>query len=160
MADSRLEEVPVLRAKARDVRTVASLLRPIALTKICQVNVSDAGLQVVTEINGVLQANAYIGSGLFDEYIYNPPAEDIHEWEDDETGLDSQATITTFDVSLETWLQCLNIYNTAAGVVTNPSNNGKMANGRDTDVRKTPFVRGHTVVDMIYAGRGHPLILE
>lgn len=158
MAERELEKnLPVLKAKARDVRTVASLLRPISLTKICQVNVSEAGLQVVTEINGVLQANAYIGAGLFDEYTYNPPQEDIDAFEDDVIG---SAIVTTFDVSLETWLQCLNIYNTAAGVVTNSSNSSKMSIARESDMRRAPFMRGRTVVEMIYMGRGHPLILE
>jgi len=160
MVDRGLEVEPVLRAKARDVRTVASLLRPIALTKFCQVNVSEAGLQIVTELNGVLQATAYIGSGLFDEYQYNPSAEDLYDLEDEESGPDNHTPITTFDLSLETWLQCLNIYNTAAGVVTNPSNSSKVAAGRDSDVRKTPFVRGRTVVEMTYAGKGEPMILE
>lgn len=161
MADREVgKSLPVLKAKARDVRTVASLLRPISLTKICQVNVSEAGLQVVTEINGVLQANAYIGAGLFDEYTYTPPQEDIDALEEDESDLIGSAIVTTFDVSLETWLQCLNIYNTAAGVVTNSSSNNKMAMTRDLDMRRAPFMRGRTVVEMIYMGRGHPLILE
>lgn len=151
---------PVLRARARDVRTVASLLRPIAFTSICQVTISEPGLQIVTELNGVLQATAYIGCGMFDEFVYAPEPRDVPD-DDEEEGI----AVSTFDVSLSTWLSCLNIYGTAAGNFSSASSSDKDAGrqgvlAREPDFRRAPFARGKTVVEMTYAGVGHPLTLE
>ncbi|UZJ52688.1 hypothetical protein CBS101457_002008 [Exobasidium rhododendri] len=151
---------PVLKAVVRDVRTFALILRAIAFTTLCHVSVADYGLQFTTEVNGVLQATAYLTAGLFNEYTYTAQQEDIDQRDDDDEDLPA----SIFEISLSDLLVCLNIYGNAG--ISIP---GK-AKERDEDValrkereRRFPSNGGgpiDTEMTIIYEGQGSPLRLE
>jgi cell cycle checkpoint protein len=102
--------------------------------------------------------------GLFDEYEYNYPAED------DEIAVPS----TTFEIALDTLVECLNIFGSGGGVIIPaPSEkNGKRGwhnKGDDNDDRpnrtgalKTSWNKGAekvTMMKMTYQDTGYPLTL-
>lgn len=120
----------------------------------------------------VLQATAYLSSGLFADYEYNssdePDTNGTTRADNDEEDDDSEADIATtvFEVSLSDLLVCLNIYGNTSTTA------GKTREGEE-DLATT---RGHrdfgrsegmgdgggvgTEMRLRYDGVGHPLILE
>lgn len=166
MTQRRNRSEPVIRARLNDARILASLLRPIAFTKFCQVIVSSAGLQVVTELNGVIQATAYVGRALFDEFDFKPSTDESrgNGFDDTFASDDDEPPVAIIDVSLERWLMCLNIYGQTSGIFPTAYKGTRgeaqtygVAGREQESMRRTPFSRAKTAVDMVYVGHGHPL---
>lgn len=67
-------------------------------------------------------ARAYIPLSLFDEYTYNPePQEEPSSQDSDADG----EPITTFTISLDTLLECLNIFGTGSSSLSQASMEGR-----------------------------------
>ncbi|WWC69155.1 uncharacterized protein I206_103091 [Kwoniella pini CBS 10737] len=90
------QSIPVLVAETNDVRPLARLLRGIGLKHNAVMEISEAGLAVTVEEVRTLCAIAWIPTGLFTSFTYNPPS-----------------TPATFELSLDALLQCLNIFGNA-----------------------------------------------
>jgi hypothetical protein len=126
---------------------------------LCQVAIGEYGLQVITQVNGVLQATAYLSAGLFNSYAYHPQQRDIDEVCDD----DESAPSSSFETSLNDLLVCLNIYGNAGLSLPGKSKEKE----EDAMVRKEREKRASlngddlsTEMKVLYEGRGYPLILE
>jgi hypothetical protein len=156
----------MLRAIAfTPVGSIMSCGRLVLLTlydeQLCQVTISAMGIQVITEVNGVLQATAYLSSGLFAEYHYNPAQQDIDI--DDLDADDSQLSTTVFELSLSDLLVCLNIYGNAGISVPGKAKESDEDAARRRERERMANIRGEslaTEMRLQYAGSGSPLILE
>lgn len=127
--------------------------------QLCQVTASGYGLQVITEVNGVLQATAYLSSGLFAEYEYNAPQEDMELVDDSE--LDAPSSI--FETSLSDLLVCLNIYGNAGISVPGKAKESEEESARRRERERQALLKGvhlDTELRLLYEGRGSPLILQ
>lgn len=129
--------------------------------QLCQVTVSALGIQVITEVNGVLQATAYLSSGLFAEYHYNPAPQDIDN--DVLDADDPQSSTTVFELSLSDLIVCLNIYGNAGISVPGKAKESEEDAARRKERERVASIRGEslaTEMRLLYAGKGGPLILE
>ncbi|WVW82758.1 hypothetical protein I302_104769 [Kwoniella bestiolae CBS 10118] len=98
------QDLPVLVAETNDVRAFARLLRGIGLKHNAVMEISEAGFAVTVEEVRTLCAIAWIPTNLFTSFTYNPPP-----------------TPATFEFSLDSLLQCLNIFGNAGSTSTNVS---------------------------------------
>ncbi|GBE82696.1 hypothetical protein SCP_0410810 [Sparassis crispa] len=110
----------VLAASVRDVRYFAALLRGVNFGNRATVNISEVGLTVSVEDARTLLGTAYIFRDVFDDYTYNPEAlsssQDSSQKEDE----DEEQRNTAFEIPLNTFIECLNVFGTAGGVATTP----------------------------------------
>jgi cell cycle checkpoint protein len=133
-----------------------------------------------------LAARAYIPLSLFDEYKYKPDPTEAHSSQDEEP---YEEPITTFTVSLDTLLECLNIFGTGSSFLSqasmenqkrkkwkhdsDDSDGGRGDRGKGGGRRGGGPPKGNTTINqffwsnnekktgmrMTYAGLGHPLTL-
>lgn len=131
--------------------------------QLCQVTLSTMGIQVITEVNGVLQATAYLSSGLFAEFSYNAPQADLDAVLEDQTDGGEQQPTTVFELSLSDLLVCLNIYGNAGISVPGKAKESDEEAARRKERERMASIRGEslaTQMRLLYAGSGSPLILE
>jgi hypothetical protein len=177
-----MKRQPVLRAVVRDVRSFALMLRAIAftpvskqgnvnllmcrhltigsLTQLCQVTVSEAGLQVITEVNGVVQGTCYLSPGLFNEYSYHAQQEDIEALDDE---FEDAPPSSIFETSLHDLLVCLNIYGNAGISVSGKAKESEEDARRRKELERRAALVGETLkttMRIIYQRSGSPLVLE
>jgi cell cycle checkpoint protein len=127
-------------------------------------------------------ARAYIPLSLFDEYTYTPEPQDPSATQESESGGEAN---TTFEIPLDTLMECLNIFGTAMSSFSQAYfDNRKKKRWRqeegDEDEgggrgrgKRGGAPKGNTTIDqffsssgekktgmrMTYAGAGHPLTL-
>lgn len=133
-----------------------------------------------------LAARAYIPLSLFDEYTYRPDPQDASSSQGEEA---DEEPMTTFTISLDTLLECLNIFGTGSSFLSqasmenqkrkkwkhdsDDSDDGRGNHGKGRGRRGGGPPKGNTTIDqffwssnekktgmrMTYAGSGHPLTL-
>ncbi|KAG6334883.1 hypothetical protein ID866_4207 [Astraeus odoratus] len=120
---SEAEELkPVLTASVHDVRYIVALLRGINFASRASVTLSaDAGITVTVEEARSLLATSYIYSDHFDEWNYS--VDIIRPVSSQLSDADNDPSYTSFEIPLNTLIECLNIYGTA----TMPSSGGGSA---------------------------------
>lgn len=145
--------------------------------------IEEAGLTISVEEGRTLIARAYIPVSLFDDFKYTPPPQDKEE---QPSSQDSEADPgTMFAISLETLLECLNIFGTGGSGISQSSleNRKKKKWKHDSDDsddgggrrqhKRNGIPKGNTTLDQFfftgggkktgmrlsYAGAGHPLVL-
>ncbi|KZT11577.1 Rad1-domain-containing protein [Laetiporus sulphureus 93-53] len=179
---SQEDQDKTLIASVHDLRYFVALLRGISFNNRATVRASAAGLAIFVEEARSLLAVAYIFSGIFDEYIFNPepPSGSAPESSQEE---DSCAV---FEIPLNTLTECLNVFGTAtaSNSASNASRFRKWGdNGEDDEEehlnqggsgRNNPDpARGSgngridqyfgsdkgTGMRLTYAGPGHPVTL-
>ncbi|KAF7768069.1 hypothetical protein Agabi119p4_7312 [Agaricus bisporus var. burnettii] len=168
------QRAPVLTASMHDLRYFSALLRGINFTNRATVTVTRQGLTVKVEEARTVTGTAFVFSDVFDEYVYHSENSDAEgQAQSSQTELD----IIAFEVSLNTLIDCLNIFGTA-GLATStggssnrrwkrPGEGSDHESGDDHDARARanriePFVGAsekHTGMRMTYAGSGYPLTL-
>ncbi|KAE9398343.1 Rad1-domain-containing protein [Gymnopus androsaceus JB14] len=119
---SQVESLPTLKASVHDVRYFCALLRGVNFanvsTRFSQINsLNDRGLVVVVEEARTLLGKAYIFADVFDEFTFNA---DIPEAQPSQS---QQAEVpdSIFEIPLNLFLECLNIFGTAGGSASNKS---------------------------------------
>ena len=100
-SDVETGEGPYLLCQTNNVRKVSNMLKAIHIKDQATVIISAKGMRVVVEDAGVLQANAFLQSALFENYQVSETCE--------------------FGISLNTLLQCLNIFGLSSNINTVPS---------------------------------------
>ncbi|KAF8579470.1 Rad1-domain-containing protein [Ramaria rubella] len=171
-----------LVASLHDVRPLATMLRGVSFCSDATVMLSEAGLTVSVEEAKTLVARAYVPFSMFDEYKYNPPPQDLSSSQDADP---EDEPSTTFEISLDTLLECLNIFGTGAASSSHmsfenrkrkkwkhDSDDSDEGRGRGREKRGRP-PKGNATIDqffsssgekktsmrMTYAGVGNPLTL-
>ncbi|KIM53703.1 hypothetical protein SCLCIDRAFT_426684 [Scleroderma citrinum Foug A] len=103
------ESKPVLKASVNDVRYIIALLRGINFSDRASITLSaDAGVVVTGDDARTLLATSYIYSDHFDEWNYavdapQPVSSQL-------SGADADPSSVSFDIPLNTLIECLNIY--------------------------------------------------
>lgn len=106
------ESKPVLTASVNDVRYIVALLRGINFSNRASVTLSaDLGIIVTVEEARTLLATSYIYSDHFDEWNYSAEISGPASSQLSDPHVDP-STIT-FEIPLNTLIECLNIYGTA-----------------------------------------------
>ncbi|TCD60781.1 ssDNA endodeoxyribonuclease [Steccherinum ochraceum] len=103
----------VLTASVRDLRHFATLLRGINISKKALIEINDVGMIVTVEEARSLLATAWIQKGVFDEFVYHPPGQNAQP--DNSQEADPEIRNALFEVLLQPFVDCLNIFNTAGG---------------------------------------------
>jgi len=153
------------------------------------ISIADAGLKVSVEDGKTLTGQAYIPISMFDEFKYKRHTRDVsQEYDldqnrdrDQDSDNDSDAE-ATFDIPINTLLECLNIFGTGFSVaVTDNKKRKKWKQDSDGSDRETGWSRSKKTVPpknnatidqfffsdggkktgmrMSYAGVGYPLVL-
>ncbi|CAD6885997.1 unnamed protein product [Tilletia controversa] len=133
---------PVLVAKVEDVRSLASLIRPIAHAAHATISVEEAGLTFVTEYDRCVHARAWINAPLFSTFDVhlkptkpaqpNPESKFTLDSFDDGnfTGLTSVADASSsssstpkaeFEINLHSFLEAIDIFGGASTIKANAS---------------------------------------
>lgn len=121
------------------------------------------GIQVITEVNGVIQATAYLSTGLFASYYYkdksrqNSVEDEVDDYDDEDT------SNTVFEVSLSDLLVCLNIYGNAGISVPGKAKDSEEEVARRKERDRQAANKGidlSTEMRLLYHGSGSPLILQ
>ncbi|CAO1638122.1 unnamed protein product [Parajaminaea phylloscopi] len=171
----------VLKAQLSDVRSLASLLRPVAIATVASVTISTAGLRVVTEQERCVQAVAYVSSAIFSRFDFRPPSPSASrqhaEYTDDLDSLDPDQASLEFDINLATLLECINIFGGATASASSasswqqqPNSSGKAwrsgfePTGDGSDFTQMaskpgPDAGRATTMQIRWKGIGYPLIL-
>lgn len=163
----------VLNAQINDARVLATLLKPIAISAVASVSVSEAGLRVVTEQDRCVQAVAYVSAAVFSRFEFNPPSVEASYADDDD-----DAPQLDFDINLNTLLECINIFGGTSGPASSSSwQQQKDARGKrfgggagntwqpataapyEATTRQNQDFKPATTVQMRWKGIGSPLIL-
>ncbi|KAF8334037.1 Rad1/Rec1/Rad17 [Cantharellus anzutake] len=98
----------IFTASISDVRPFASILRGVMLSNRATLIISNAGITVtVEEMRTSLGklSKAYVLKAFFDEFEYNPPLEVVQDG-----GMGESGGPTTFEIALDTFLECLNVF--------------------------------------------------
>ncbi|KAI9637818.1 putative DNA repair protein Rad1 [Dioszegia hungarica] len=156
MKASQAGATQILVAQTDDVRPFARLLRGIGLKHNAVMVISNEGFEITVEEVKTLSAIAYIPTNLFQTFTYAPPDDDA----------------PAFEISLDSLLQCLNIFGNAGSAGSGSALNnmggkkqrrwaGEGEGGGDDD---TSFSSGRgggrerrTGMRMTWAGHGEPL---
>ncbi|KAF7294675.1 hypothetical protein MIND_01004500 [Mycena indigotica] len=126
MSDS--QQPPVLKASVHDLRYFSTLLRGVNFVNRATVTITQTGFVVVVEEARTLLATAYIFSEIFDEYTYNSDSTEqtvAHSQGSDGDESQKLEENAAFEISLNTLIECLNIFGTAG-------NNSTAKQGRFT----------------------------
>ncbi|KAF9009470.1 Rad1/Rec1/Rad17 [Cyathus striatus] len=173
------EDAPlVLSASLHDIRYFTSLLRGVNFTNRATVIVTDQGLTITVEEARTLLGTAFIFANIFDEYKYNHESDQTSQRSlaatDEEN--ESDESNTTFEIPLNTLIDCLNIFGTAGAPSTSASTtatskkwrkaeegsngeDGGRGDGGGIDAYFTGGSDKKTGMRMSYAGSGYPLTL-
>ncbi|KAF9444331.1 Rad1-domain-containing protein [Macrolepiota fuliginosa MF-IS2] len=173
------EQPPILTASMHDLRHFATILRGINFNNVrATVTILHRGLLVKVEEARTITATAFIFSDIFDEYIYHSENQQNDNLMESSQGelLDN----TMFEVSLNTLIDCLNIFGTGGPTSSGTGGSGgnkrwrKQGEGSDNESGEENEARGrgrriepisttgsekHTGMHMTYAGGGYPLTL-
>ncbi|KAF5373053.1 hypothetical protein D9758_001521 [Tetrapyrgos nigripes] len=185
---SQDEVRPILQASVHDVRYFSTLLRGVNFANRAVIKVTERGVVVIVEEARTLLGTSYIFSDVFNEWIYNPEIPSSQEQEQEpeqELSQDPDQTIlhtSAFEIPLNAFLECLNIFGTA-GTFNPAKSSGKVRwkrSGEDSDNendnegnnRNTGASHGSrrieqyfggaektTSMRMTYIGAGYPLTL-
>ncbi|KAF8522074.1 Rad1/Rec1/Rad17 [Hysterangium stoloniferum] len=182
-----LNQVQVLIAAVHDVRPFATILRGLSFGSNATISIADAGLKVSVEDGKTLTGQAYIPMSMFDEFKYKRHTTDVSQEQDPDQERDQDSdnesdAEATFDIPINTLLECLNIFGTGFSVaVTDNKKRRKWKQGSDESDEETGLGRNKKTVPpknnatieqfffssggkktgmrMSYAGVGHPLVL-
>ncbi|KAF5360515.1 hypothetical protein D9756_004883 [Leucocoprinus leucothites] len=166
------EQPPVLTASVHDLRYVAAILRGVNFHNRATVTVTKQGLTVKVEEARTITAAAWIFADIFDEFIYNPetPTDDDFM----RTTQDQEIESSSFEMPLNTVLDCLNIFGTAASSTgTGVGKKGWKKQNQDSDRESGDEEAGgnrveplnpnasekHTGMRLTYMSPGYPLTL-
>ncbi|KAF2731594.1 hypothetical protein EJ04DRAFT_364861 [Polyplosphaeria fusca] len=114
------EEPPILTAVSSSARQLYSLLRCINFSEKAHVTISEQGLKFSVDEASTLEGSAFLEKKLFTTYTYNaPPSSQRHIPDSDEEDeeLDDAPTNPTFQISLPSLLETLQIFG-----LTDPNN--------------------------------------
>jgi cell cycle checkpoint protein len=124
-------KIPLLTASVHDVRYLASLLRALSFSNRATVSAYEGGLIVSVEESRTLLATAYVQNTIFDEFTYSPestknypPTQQTQQTQGSSSSQKQQSenAYAQFEIPLNTFLECLNIFGTA-GPLPSTSNN-------------------------------------
>ncbi|KAJ3570096.1 hypothetical protein NP233_g4621 [Leucocoprinus birnbaumii] len=116
------ERPPVLTASVHDLRYIAALLRGVNFHKRATVTVAKQGMTVKVEEARTITATAWVFADIFDEYVYNP--ENTLDGDVMQTSQEEEMESSSFEMPLNTVLDCLNIFGTAASSTGSGSGGG------------------------------------
>ncbi|CCM05792.1 uncharacterized protein FIBRA_08025 [Fibroporia radiculosa] len=176
------EQDKVLIASVNDVRYLIALLRGVGFANRAVMSVAENGLSVAVEESRTLLATAYIFKGLFNEFNYHP---ELPQDAGDHDEQEQEVPNISFEIQLQTLIECMNIFGTAGGSAIpsgnkyrrwhqdansdNENDRGEGASNRSNNrSNKTPAngridqYFGHekgTGMRLTYAGSGFPLTL-
>lgn len=161
-----------------DVRPLVTMLRGVNFGSDATITISEAGLTVSVEESKILLGRAYIPLIMFDEYKYNPLIQEDQPSQDSENDTDPS---TMFEISLDTLLECLNIFGTGFSAISQFAleNRKKKSWKRESDdsgedrPRRKKGPKGNATLDqyfssvggkktgmrLSYRGAGYPLVL-
>ncbi|KAJ7591354.1 Rad1/Rec1/Rad17 [Mycena floridula] len=172
---------PVLKASLNDVRHFSALLRGVNFINRATVTVTERGMTVIVEEARTLLGTAFIFADIFDEYEYHPelPQEAHASQKSQELENEDEGNNAAFEIPLNTFIECLNIFGTAGGGSAPNASEGKFKRWKDSDEKsdddsdgggkgKKVAKRGidqffggkseqRTGMRMSYAGAGYPL---
>ncbi|PCH38411.1 Rad1-domain-containing protein [Wolfiporia cocos MD-104 SS10] len=189
-ADSDDESIKILSASIHDIRYFTVLLRGLSFSDRASLLVNSSGISVTVEHSRTLLATAIIFRPLFNEFEYNPEPES-NPPSPSPSGAEEEAEeerSTGFDIPLNIFIDCLNIFGTAGGsTIPAPSrklrwkppntdensdtegNNQGPSNGGSNAQAKKDSANGRidqyfasekgTGMRLAYAGQGYPLTL-
>ncbi|KAF1954660.1 Rad1-domain-containing protein [Byssothecium circinans] len=106
------DELPTLTAVSSSARQLYLLLRCINFADKAHVQISEEGLKFSVDEASVMEGSAFLAKDLFTTYTFRaPPEPSPHPQDsDDENAQDPAATLPTFQISLPSLLETLQIF--------------------------------------------------
>ncbi|KAG1832831.1 Rad1/Rec1/Rad17 [Suillus variegatus] len=156
---------PLLTASVHDVRYFASLLRGIGFSNRASMRfTAGSGITVTVEEARTLLATSYVYADHFDEWAFD--VDNLQAAPSQLSAPDFDRHATSFEIPLNTLLECLNIFGTA-NMSSSSSTGSKHKQGATMHgVLNANRIDQHfggnekrTSMRLTYAGPGHPLTL-
>ncbi|CAI6339742.1 unnamed protein product [Periconia digitata] len=154
------DHLPILTAVSSSARQLYLLLRCINFADKAHVQISEEGLKFSVDEASVMEGSAFLSKALFTSYTFRAPLPDTNAPapdSDDEDGEDPTADMPTFQISLPSLLETLQIFG-----LTDPSTSGKPPWSR-SDPTSTAFSNNvlgmNNLCRIVYTEVGAPLTI-
>ncbi|KIK54531.1 hypothetical protein GYMLUDRAFT_249463 [Collybiopsis luxurians FD-317 M1] len=136
---SQAESLPVLKTSVHDLKYLSAVLRGVNFATRATITVTKTGLVVVVEESRTLLGTAYVFADVFDEFTYHPEVTEGQSSQQPTIQEEETDYCSAFEISLNTFMECMNIYGTASGSSSKSGklkpfkNYGDESNGPESD---------------------------